>query len=329
MEAKAKEEAVQALKGDTFAETAALFLAVRGKQWGATHAVRSGRLVKNDLNPWLGHRPMREITTPELKDVIRKIEQRGAYSLVDKALTLCGVLWDFARVEGKADTNIARGMRSNFIKPTTKHFPAITDPDQFAQLLKSIDAYHGGAIAKAALRLAPLVFQRPGELRGMAWSELDLEAAMWTIPAARMKRKKDGKENGEPHLVPLSRQAVAILESMQAVTGGGALVFRSERDHAKPMSENTLRVALMSMGYPPEVQTVHGFRASARTMLAEVLNIDPLVVEQQLAHAVKDSLGRAYNRATYMKHRIAMMQQWADYLDGLKSEKVIQLRRKA
>ncbi len=162
-----------------------------------------------------------------------------------------------------------------------------------------------------------MLFQRPGELRGAAWSEINLDAALWTIPAARMKREKDGKENGDPHLVPLPRQAVAILRDLQAYTGHGAMVFRGERNHERPISENSVRTALISMGYTPEIQTWHGFRATARTMLAERLDCDPLVIEAQLAHSVKDVNGRAYNRTQYLKHRTAMMQQWADYLDRL------------
>ena len=151
----------------------------------------------------------------------------------------------------------------------------------------------------------------------MAWAELDLDAALWTIPAARMKGDHKRKASGEPHLVPLPHQAVALLRALQPITGNGLLVFRGEKSHAKPMSENTLRVALLALGVAPTEQTVHGFRATARTMIAEQLGIDPLVTEQQLAHTVKDSLGRAYNRTTYMNQRIAMMQTWADYLDQL------------
>jgi len=170
---------------------------------------------------------------------------------------------------------------------------------------------------RAALQLAPLLFQRPGELRAAAWAEFDLDAAMWTIPAARMKRSVDGKRNGDPHQVPLSTQAVEILRKLHPITGHSALCFYGERSHDRPISDNTLRAALMTLGYGPDKQSVHGFRATARTLLAEELNIDPLVIEAQLAHAVKDANGRAYNRTQYLKHRTAMMQQWADYLDKL------------
>jgi integrase len=149
---------------------------------------------------------------------------------------------------------------------------------------------------------------------------MDLDAGMWTIPAARMKRTKEGKEHGQPHLVPLPRQAVAILEGLKRYTGNGEYVFPGERQHSKPISENSVRTALISMGYTPDVQTWHGFRATARTMLAEQLEVDPLVIEAQLAHSVRDANGRAYNRTTYIRQRVAMMQKWADYLDVLSAK---------
>jgi integrase len=151
----------------------------------------------------------------------------------------------------------------------------------------------------------------------MEWSEINLDAALWTIPAARMKRSVEGKKNGQPHLVPLPTQAVDILRKLHPLTGRGVLVFHGERSHERPISDNTLRAALMTLGYGPDVQSVHGLRATARTLLAEELNVDPLVIEAQLAHAVKDANGRAYNRTQYLKHRATMMQQWADYLDKL------------
>ena len=170
---------------------------------------------------------------------------------------------------------------------------------------------------RAALQLAPMLFQRPGELRAAAWDEFDLDAALWTIPAARMKRRVDGKKNGDPHLVPLPTQAVEILRKLHPLTGHGTLLFPGERSHDRPISDNTLRAALLTLGYGPDKQSVHGFRATARTMLEEIHDVDPLVIEAQLAHAVKDANGRSYNRTTYLKHRATMMQQWADYLDKM------------
>ncbi|MCB2052583.1 MAG: site-specific integrase, partial [Novosphingobium sp.] len=168
-----------------------------------------------------------------------------------------------------------------------KHFAAITEPARLGELLRAIKAYKGGPIVRAALQLAPMLFQRPGELRAAEWAEIDLDGALWTIPSARMKRSKAGKENGDPHLVPLSRQAVQILRELHVYTGHGRMVFPGERSHERPISENSVRTALITMGYTPEIQTWHGFRATARTMLAERLECDPLVIEAQLAHAVK------------------------------------------
>ncbi|WP_238945204.1 tyrosine-type recombinase/integrase [Allofranklinella schreckenbergeri] len=210
-----------------------------------------------------------------------------------------------------------------------KHFAAITDPAQLSELLRAIKGYKkGGPVVRAALQLAPLLFQRPGELRGAAWAEIDLDAALWTIPPARMKRTKHGKENGHPHLVPLPAQAVEILRALKPYTEATGLVFPGERQRSKPISENSVRTALIAMDYNPDIQTWHGFRATARTMLAEQLEFDPLLIKAQLAHAVKDANGRAYNRTQYLAQRQHMMQAWADYLDRLAAgAKVLQLKR--
>lgn len=210
-----------------------------------------------------------------------------------------------------------------------RHFAAITDPKKVGELIRVIRGYQGGVIVRTALQLAPLLFQRPNELRSAAWAEIDLDAALWTVPAGRMKRRSDGKENGDPHVVPLPTQAVELLRNLHSVTGHGVLVFPGERSHERPISDNTLRAALLTLGYGPTVQTVHGFRATARTLLAEVLEVDPLVIEAQLAHAVKDPNGRAYNRTQYVKQRTVMMQRWADYLDKLAARNVTRLGKKA
>ena len=180
---------------------------------------------------------------------------------------------------------------------------------------------------RAALQLAPMLFQRPGELRAAKWSEFDLDQALWTIPAERMKRNVDGKKNGEPHQVPLPTQAVEILRKLHPISGKSELLFFGERGNTRPISDNTLRAALQTLGYGSDVQSVHGFRATARTILAEVLEFDPLVIEAQLAHVVKDANGRAYNRTSYLNQRRAMMQAWADYLDKLaKGADVVQFK---
>ena len=316
---------VKAGQGDTFADMAALFLSVRTPEWSHTHAVRSRRIIEKDLNPKLGYRAMQEISTPELILCLRELEKRDALNVLDKAVILCGSIWDFAIAEGKAERNVARGIRKQFKKATEGHFAGILEPERFGVLLRHIDNYQGGAIVKTALKLAPILYQRPGNLRAMKWADLDLDGGLWTIPSAEMKRKKDKKENGLDHLVYLPTQAVDILRQHHAVTGRGVMVFPSERDHDRPMSDNSMRSALLSMGFSSDEQTVHGFRASARTMLAERLEINDNVMEAHMAHAVKNSLGTAYDRTTFLNQRRAMVQKWADYLDGLKAEKIVHL----
>ena len=302
-------------------------------EWSDGHSKRLLRQLERDIFPHIGSRRVREVEPMELLAVLQKIEYRGAFETADRALMVCRQVWTYAIATSKAERDVTVGLKDALVPYRGKHFAAITDPQELAVLLRAIDAYKGGVIVRSALRLAPLLFQRPGELRAAAWAEVDLAASMWTIPASRMKRQKSGKEQGEPHLVPLPLQAVEILHDLQRYTGHGKLVFPGERDHERPISENSVRTALISMGYTSELQTWHGFRATARTMLDEQLGCDPLVIEAQLAHAVRDANGRAYNRTTYLKQRTQMMQLWADYLDELRRgdvqriEEPVQVRR--
>lgn len=312
--------------GDSFKAVALEWHGKQAPQWSPGHAERAQRQLERDLFPWIGARRLSEIEPVELLAALRKIEERGAIETADRALMLCRQIWRYGVATGRVGRDITGDLKGALTPYRGRHFAAITDPVKLGELLRAIQAYRGGPVVRAALQLAPLLFQRPGELRAAAWAEIDLDAALWTIPPARMKREKDGKENGDPHLVPLPRQAVAILRELHQLTGRGTLVFPGERNHERPISENSVRTALISMGYTPEIQTWHGFRATARTMLAERLDFDPLVIEAQLAHAVKDANGRAYNRTQYLKHRAAMMQGWADYLDQLRNgAEVIQL----
>jgi integrase len=305
--------------GDTFKVVALEWYERQKGQWSDGHAERSLRQFERDLFPWLGERRLADIEPVELLATLRKVEERGAVETADRGLMLARQVWRYGVATGRVGRDITVDLKGALSPYRGRHFAAITDPEKLGELLRAIQAYRGGPIVRAALQLAPLLFQRPGELRGAAWAEIDLEAAMWTIPAARMKRGKEGKEHGAPHLVPLSRQAVTVLRGLQPLTGRGVLVFPGERNHARPISENSVRTALISMGYTAEIQTWHGFRATARTMLAERLDCDPLVIEAQLAHAVKDANGRAYNRTQYLDHRTRMMQLWADYLDRLRN----------
>ena len=305
--------------GDTFKVVALAWYERQKGQWSDGHAERSLRQFERDLFPWLGERRLADIEPVELLATLRKVEERGAVETADRGLMLARQVWRYGVATGRVGRDITVDLKGALSPYRGRHFAAITDPEKLGELLRAIQAYRGGPVVRAALQLAPLLFQRPGELRGAAWAEIDLEAAMWTIPAARMKRGKEGKEHGAPHLVPLSRQAVTVLRGLQPLTGRGVLVFPGERNHARPISENSVRTALISMGYTAEIQTWHGFRATARTMLAERLDCDPLVIEAQLAHAVKDANGRAYNRTQYLDHRTRMMQLWADYLDRLRN----------
>ena len=303
--------------GDTFKATALEWYAMKLDSWSSHYAIREKRNLEKDLFPFLGERHIGEIEAIELLATVRRVEERGALDVAHRVLTTAGQVWRYAVATGRAQRDVSADIRGALKPHHGKHFAAITDPVKLGELIRVIRGYQGGPIVRAALQLAPMLFQRPGELRAAAWAEFDLDAALWTIPAARMKRSVDGKRNGDPHQVPLSAQAVEILRKLHPLTGHGALVFHGERSHDRPISDNTLRAALLTLGYGPDVQSVHGFRATARTLLAEELNIDPLVIEAQLAHAVKDANGRAYNRTQYMKHRATMMQQWADYLDKL------------
>ena len=302
---------------DTFKVTALEWYGLKLDSWSSHYAIREKRNLEKDLFPFLGNRHIGEIEAIELLATVRRVEERGALDVAHRVLTTAGQVWRYAVATGRAARDVSADIKGALKPHHGKHFAAITEPVKLGALIRVIRGYQGGPIVRSALQLAPLLFQRPGELRAAAWAEFDLDKALWTIPAARMKRRIEGKKNGDPHLVPLSTQAVAILRKLQPLTGHSTLLFHGERSHDRPISDNTLRAALLTLGYGPDVQSVHGFRATARTILAEVLDFDPLVIEAQLAHAVKDANGRAYNRTTYMQHRATMMQQWADYLDKL------------
>jgi len=307
----------RSIDGDTFELVALEWYEKQEPQWSEAHAVRSKRQLERDLFPYLGKRRMTAIEAPELLAVLRKIEARGAIETADRGLMLARQVWHFAMAEGRVKHDITAGLKKALQPYRGRHFAAITEPEQLGALLRAIKAYRGGPAVRAALQLAPMLFQRPGELRAAAWAEIDFEAALWTIPAQRMKRNKFGKENGDPHLVPLSRQALDILRALQAYTGGSGLLFPGERQRDRCISENTLRAAMLTLGYSADVQTIHGFRASARTLLAEILEFPTELIEAQLAHAVRDSNGRSYNRTSFIQQRRAMMQRWADYLEQL------------
>ena len=303
--------------GDSFKVVALEWFEKQEPLWSEAYAVRTKRQFERDLFPWLGERRLADIEPVELLAALRKVEERGAVETANRDLDLARQVWRYGVSTGRVNRDMTADLKGALSPYRGKHFAAITEPVRLGELLRAIKGYKGGPIVRAALQLAPILFQRPGELRGATWAEMDLEASLWTIPAARMKRGKDGKENGQPHLVPLPTQAVRILEVLKPYTESTGLVFPGERQRSKPISENSVRTALIAMGYTADIQTWHGFRATARTILAEILEFDPLVIEAQLAHSVRDANGRAYNRTTYLKQRQEMMQRWADYLDKL------------
>lgn len=275
-----------------------------------------GRLDKN-LFPWIGDRPIGEVTAPELLSALRRVEERGAVHTAKRLLQYAGQIFRYGVATGRCERDLAADLKGSLTQGKEKHRAAITDPVKVGALLRAIDGYQGSLISRCALRLAPLVFVRPGELRHAEWSEIDLDKGEWNIPGEKMKM-------GLPHLVPLSRQAVEVLREIQPLTGQGRYVFPSQRTSQRPISDNTINASLRRMGFDTrEEMTAHGFRAMARTILDEVLGFRPDYIEHQLAHAVKDPNGRAYNRTAHLAERRKMMQAWADYLDKLKAGAVV------
>jgi integrase len=303
---------------DSFEAIAREWFAVKRDGWAASYADKIMARFERDVFPWIGKQPIDDITPPQLLEVLRRIEARGVVETAHRALQDSSQVFRYAVATGKAVSNPARDLKDALKRPDPKHFPAIIDPKRFGDLLRACDSYAATPVVRAALKLAPMLLLRPGELRFAQWSEIDLDNAMWTVPAARMKRELRAKLHGAPHLVPLPKQAVAVLRELHAVTGRGLVVFRGERHHDRAMSENTINAALRAMGFPQDEVTGHGFRATARTMLQERLGFDPHVIEAQLAHSVRDNLGRAYNRTEFVEQRRKMLQAWADYLDKLR-----------
>lgn len=283
--------------------------------WTDGHAERIIRRLERDIFPWLGSRPIADIEAPELLGNLQRIERRGAIETAHRAMQNTSQIFRYAIATGRAKYNPAADL-TGALAPTIKtSFPTITDPARIAELLRAIDGYQGTLATICALKLAPLVFVRPGELRQAEWSEIDLENALWVIPAARMKMR-------EKHFVPLSRQAVAILTELKPLTGNGRYVFPGARTNGRPMSENTVNAALRRLGYDKDTMTGHGFRHMASTLLNEQgWNRD--AIERQMAHAERNSIRATYNYAEYLPERNKMMQAWADYLDGLKTGAVV------
>ncbi|KQW45814.1 MULTISPECIES: integrase arm-type DNA-binding domain-containing protein [unclassified Roseateles] len=303
---------------DSFEAVAREWFAVKKDGWAKSYSDKIIARLAADVFPWIGKVPVGEVTAPLLLEVMRRIEARGVIETAHRALQDSGQVLRYAVATGKASSNAARDLKGALRQPHVKHFPAITEPKRLGELLRAIDHYAATPVVRAALKLAPMLLLRPGELRFGEWTEIDLDGALWTVPAMRMKRELRQKLHGAPHLVPLPKQAVAVLRELHVLTGHATMVFRGERHHDRAMSENTINAALRAMGFSADEVTGHGFRATARTMLQERLGFDPDVIEAQLAHSVRDNLGRAYNRTEFVEQRRKMLQAWADYLDQLR-----------
>lgn len=318
---KAKKAAIVAETENSFEVVAREWHSKFSSTWSPSHAETTLRRLQADVFPVLGEKPVNEIKAPELLAMLRRIESRGALETAHRIRTICGQVFRYAVATGRAERDPAADLKGALPPYKKSHLAAITDPKEVAPLLRAIDEYKGSFVVKCALQLASLVFVRPGELRQAEWMEIDFEVAEWNIPAERMKMKV-------AHLVPLSRQAVAILKELEPLTGRSRYLFPCHRSYARPMSNNAINAALRRMGFDKDEMTGHGFRAMARTILDEVLQVRPDFIEHQLAHAVKDPNGRAYNRTAHLKERRKMMQTWADYLDEIKSgAKVIPFRK--
>lgn len=291
--------------------------------WVDGYRVKVEAWMGKDVYPYIGGRPVAELNAPEFLRVARRIEERGAIESAHRVMQTCGQIMRYAIATGRADRNPVADLKGALASPPKRHHAAITDPAELGALLRAIDGYAGNPVTRAALKLSALLFVRPGELRHAEWTEIDLDAAEWNIPAGKMKMR-------QAHLVPLSNQAVEILRELYPLTGHGQYVFPGGRSPRRPMSNNAINAALRRMGYAKESMTAHGFRATARTILDEVLHYRADFIEHQLAHAVKDPNGRAYNRTAHLPERRNMMQGWANYLDVLVTDgKVIAIHQRA
>ncbi len=277
--------------------------------WVPAYAKRLFRSFERDIFPALGKKPVADIKPAELLAVLRKVELRTV-GTSHRLLQDCGSVWRYAIATGRAERDIAADLRGALAPVVKTHHAAITEPSEVAGLLRAIDGYQGTAVVQSALKLAPLLFVRPGELRAMEWQDVDLDKAEWRYLVTK---------TSVDQIVPLCTQAVAILRALQPLTGSGHYVFPGARSNGRCMSENTVTAALRVMGYSSDEMSGHGFRAMARTILDEVLGFRPDFIETQLSHAVRDANGRSYNRTSHLPARKAMMQGWADYLDGLKA----------
>ncbi len=323
-EAKAAAIPAVALPVDTVEQIGREWFEKFGSQWVDSHGSKIIRRLERDLFPWLGKEDIQSVKPAALLSALRRVESRGALETAHRLLQNCGQIWRYAVATGRAERDVTSDLRGALPPAKSKHLGAITSPKEMGILLRNIDDYHGSQVVRLALKLAGLVFVRPGELRAAKWDEFDIDKRIWTIPAARMKMKR-------PHVVPLASQVVEVLDELQLVSAGSDYLFPSPRSKTRCLSDVALLAALRRMGYEKNEMTSHGFRAMASTNL-ESLGYDSRLIELQLAHADKDEVRAAYKRETHLlrlEERTKMMQHWADYLDGLKTGAVVVPIRRA
>jgi integrase len=303
---------IRASVADTFEVIAREWFVQQEPSWVKSHSSKIIQRLERDVFPWIGRKPIGGIKPPQLLEVIRRIESRGFLETAHRALATCGQVFRYAAATGRVERDITTDLRGALRPVRRKHFAAVTEPDKVEVLLRQIHGYAGSVIVRCALQLAPLVFVRPGELRQAKWEDINLDNAEWRFVVTK---------TNTPHIVPLSRQAIEILREIEPLSGAGKYVFPSARSPRgdRAMSDNAILAAMRGMGIGNDVMTGHGFRAMARTMLDEVLGYRPDLIEHQLAHQVRDPNGRAYNRTQHLTARKEMMQEWADYLERLRS----------
>ncbi len=317
---KAIKAAKQSLEANSFETVAREWIATKMQTKSESYQKNVLRRFELYLFPWIGKRVISEINAPELLDVIRRIEKLNKVETAYRTLQATGQVFRYAVQTGRTLRDITTDLRGALTPSVTKHMPSFTEPQQVAELMRALDGFTGTLTVQSALRLAPLVFVRPSELRKAKWADIELEAGEWRYLVTKTKTE---------HIVPLCTQAIKLLKEIQPFSGHGEFVFMGGHNPDKAMSEAAINAALRRMGYDTKTQiTGHGFRAMARTILHERLNIDPHIIEHQLAHKVPDALGAAYNRTKFLEQRKVMMQQWADYLDELKAgAKVVEFKK--
>jgi integrase len=305
----------------SFEDVARRWFDVKQTHWMTSYSSKVIRRLELHAFPRFGSTPIGAITPVTVLEACRAVERNDTLETAHRLREHCSCVFRFAIAEGADLRDPCQDIRDALRRPVVKHFAAITKPQPLAILLRAIDSYSGSFVVRSALQLAPMLLLRPGELRQARWEEIDLDNGLFYVPSLRLKRTKAEKENGQPHFVPLAKQAVQILEELFRQTGHTGRVFPAEGRTGRCMSDNTLNAALRAMGYTKDMATAHGFRATARTLIVEMLEYPESVVEMQLDHAVKDANGTAYNRTEFIQKRIQMMIDWANYLDDLKRGK--------